>query len=113
MDLGVPFAGDGDHAGAEVTAFEVDDDGVAEEHFGGGIFLEEFDDGGEGAGKELVVAIEVGAEVACGAGEAAVDGVIHSGVGFGEDFERRCAADGGGLMADPSGVTGRLHGASN
>ncbi len=82
VDLGVPGVWNRDHAGAEVVAVGIDDDGVAEEHFRDRMGFEEFRDGGEGAWEVLVVGVEIGANVASGAGEAAVDGVIHSGVGF-------------------------------
>jgi len=86
VDERVPIVRDGHYAGAEVVPVRVDDDGVAEEHFGVGIFLKKFGDGGEGAGEVLVVGVEIGAEIASGTGEAAVDGVIHAVVGLGEDF---------------------------
>ncbi len=48
----------------------------------------------QGVFKVLFIGVEVGAEIACRAGKTAVDSVIHSGIGLGEDFEGRIAADG-------------------
>lgn len=87
VDLGVPGARDCNHAGAEVVAIWIDDKGVSKEHFGGGMVFEEFGDCGEGVGEVLFVGVEVGVEIARCTGEAAVYGVIHSGIGLGANLQ--------------------------
>ena len=80
----VVFAGQKGFAAAQVVALRIHNNGVRENGVHRRVLLEEIVNGFERAGKVLLVAIQVGDDVAESAAETAVDGVVHALVFFDE-----------------------------
>ena len=82
----MPGVGKDGGAVAEVFSGGIGDHDVSEGDINPGIFGKPCGYTLQGAFQVLLVAIQVGANLASCAGEAFVDGIIHPCVGFGEDF---------------------------